>query len=387
MIDPRPTIDAPDDDPYLWLEEIDGERALAWVEAENAAILARFGDARFAADRDILTAIFDRPDNIPVIARRSARVFNFWKDAAHSRGLWRATTLDSFRSTTPEWEILLDLDGLSAREGEDWTWSGATTIPGSHDRAIVMLSRGGADAVVLREFDLSAREFVPGGFFLPEAKGGAAWLDRDTLLLSSALGEGMATNSGYARTVRLWRRGDDPLAAPVIFATDADHMAVWADVDRESKVEGQLVYVERLGFFDAVLRIGDRTGPKTRIDLPTDAWVTWHQGWLAVRRRTPWTVGGDTYAPDTVLGISLAAFLAGDRRFTKLFEPAERRALQGFFWCGGRLVLSVLDDLKPVFEALTPSATGWSRGAITGLPEFGVANAWPLDVQTEEFER
>ena len=384
MIDPRPTIDAPDDDPYLWLEEIDGERALAWVEAENAATLARFGDARFAADRDILTAIFDRPDNIPLIARRSARVFNFWKDAAHSRGLWRATTLDSFRSATPEWEILLDLDGLSAREGEDWIWSGATTIPGSHDRAIVMLSRGGADAVVLREFDLSAREFVPGGFFLPEAKGGAAWLDRDTLLLSSALGEGMATNSGYARTVRLWRRGDDPLAAPVIFATDADHMAVWADVDRESKVEEQLVYVERLGFFDAVLWIGDRTGPKTRIDLPTDAWVTWHQGWLAVRRRTPWTVGGETYAPDTVLGISLAAFLAGDRRFTKLFEPAERRALQGFFWCGGRLVLSVLDDLKPVFEALTPSATGWSRGAITGLPEFGVANAWPLDVQTEE---
>jgi len=384
MIDPRPTIDAPDDDPYLWLEEIDGERALAWVEAENAATLVRFGEGRFAADRDILTAIFDRPDNIPLIARRSARVFNFWKDAAHSRGLWRATTLDSFRSATPEWEILLDLDGLSAREGEDWTWSGATTIPGSHDRAIVMLSRGGADAVVLREFDLSAREFVPGGFFLPEAKGAAAWLDRDTLLLSSALGEDMATNSGYARTVRLWRRGDDPLAAPVIFATDADHMAVWADVDRESKVEERLVYVERLGFFDAVVRIGDRTGPKTRVDLPTDAWVTWHHGWLAVRRRTPWTVGGDTYAPDTVLGISLAAFLAGDRRFTKLFEPAERRALQGFFWCGGRLVLSVLDDLKPVFEALTPSAAGWSCGAITGLPEFGVANAWPLDVQTEE---
>jgi prolyl oligopeptidase len=384
MIDPRPTIDAPDDDPYLWLEEIDGERALAWVEAENAATLARFGDARFAADRDILTAIFDRPDNIPLIARRSARVFNFWKDAAHSRGLWRATTLDSFRSATPEWEILLDLDGLSAREGEDWTWSGATTIPGSHDRAIVALSRGGADAVELREFDLSAREFVSGGFFLPEAKGGAAWLDRDTLLLSSALGEGMATNSGYARTVRLWRRGEDPLAAPVIFATEADHMAVWADVDRESKAEERLVYVERLGFFDAALLIGDRTGPKTRIDLPTDAWVTWHQGWLAVRRRTPWTVGADTYAPDTVLGISLAAFLAGDRRFTKLFEPVERRALQGFFWCGGRLVLSVLDDLKPAFEALTPSAAGWSCQAITGLPEFGVANAWPLDVQTEE---
>jgi prolyl oligopeptidase len=248
----------------------------------------------------------------------------------------------------------------------------------------LMLSRGGADAVVLREFDLSTRDFIHSGFSLQEAKGSAAWLDRDTLLLSSALGEGMATHSGYARTVRLWRRGTDPLAAPIVFATDADQMAVWADVDRESEDAERLVYVERVGFFDAVIRIGDRTGPKTQIDLPTDAWVTWHRGWLAVRRRTPWTIGGDTHAPDTVLGISSAAFLAGDRRFTKLFEPAERRAMQGSFWCGGRLVLSVLDDLKPVFEVLTPSDAGWWRTPVAGLPECGVANAWPLDVRTEE---
>ena len=101
--DPRPTLEAPDDDPYLWLEEIDGERALAWVEAQNAATLARFEDARFAADRDTLATIYDRPDNIPLIARRGARVFNFWKDAAHPRGLWRATTLDSYRAEQPQW--------------------------------------------------------------------------------------------------------------------------------------------------------------------------------------------------------------------------------------------------------------------------------------------
>src|SRR5208283_2106043 len=329
--DPRPTLEAPDDDPYLWLEEIDGERALAWVEARNTATLARFGDARFAADRDTLTAIFDRPDNIPLIARRGTRVFNFWKDASHPRGLWRATTLDSYRGEAPEWDILLDLDALAAREGEDWTWSGASTIPGRHDRAILMLSRGVADAEVLREFDLALRDFIPGGFTLPEAKGGATWLDRDTLLLSSALGQGMATHSGYARTVRLWQRGTDPFSAPFIFETRPECMAVWADLDREAADE-RIEFVERIGFFDAIVRIGDRTGPG--IEVPTDASVTWHRGWLAAKRRTPWTVGGVTHPPDTVLGISFAAFLAGDRRFTKLFEPAERRALQGFFWSG-----------------------------------------------------
>jgi prolyl oligopeptidase len=383
MVDPRPTLEAPDDDPYLWLEEIDGEPAVAWVEAQNAATLTRFGDARFAADRDMLAAIFDRPDNIPIIARRGSQLFNFWKDAEHPRGLWRATSLDSYRSEQPLWDILLDLDALAAEEAEDWTWSGASTIPGSHDRAIVMLSRGGTDAVVLREFDLASHNFLPGGFYLPEAKSGASWLDRDTLLLSSALGEGMATSSGYARTVRLWRRGTDPLAAPVIFATDADRMSAWADVDREAENE-RLVFVERIGFFDAGIWIGDRTGPNTRIDVPTDASVDWHRGWLAVKRRTAWTIGGETHPPDTVLGISFPAFLAGERRFTKLFEPAERLALQGFAWSGGRLVLSILDDLKPVFEALTPSEAGWSRETITRLPDIGVANVWSLDVRTEE---
>jgi prolyl oligopeptidase len=381
--DPRPILEAPDDDPYLWLEEIDGERALGWLEAHNTATLALFGNARFAADRDALAAIYDRTDNIPIIARRGARVFNFWKDAAHPRGLWRTATLESYRAEAPEWDILLDLDALAATEGEDWTWSGATTIPGTHDRAIVKLSRGGADAVVLREFDLASRDFVAGGFTLPEAKGGAAWADRDTLLLSSALGEGMATSSGYARTVRLWRRGSDPVAAAVIFETPADHMAVWADDDRETEEE-RLVFVERIGFFDAVVWIGDRSGPKTRVDLPTDAWVTWHRDWLAVRRRTPWTIGSETHPPDTVLGISFPAFLAGDRHFTKLFEPAERRALQGFFWSGGRLVLSILDDLTPVFEVLTPSETGWACERITGLPDIGVAHVWSLDVRAEE---
>jgi prolyl oligopeptidase len=382
-VDPRPTVAAPDDDPYLWLEDVDGTRALAWVEAQNRATLARFADAGFAADRDILAAIFDRPDNLPLIARRGARLFNFWKDAAQPRGLWRATTLESFRTAEPQWEVLLDLDALAAREGEDWIWGGATTLPGSHDRAILMLSRGGADAAVLREFDLPSCDFVADGFALPEAKSGAAWLDRDVLLLSSAWGGGMATRSGYARTVRLWRRGTDPLAAPVVFATDADNMAVGAERDREADME-RVTFVEHLGFFDEIVWLGDRSGAKTRLDVPTDAAADWHRGWLAAKRRTPWTIGGETHPPDAVLGIPLAAFLAGDRRFSRLFEPAERRALRGFFWCGGRLVLSILDNLRPVFEALTPSAAGWSRECVTGLPELGVANLWPLDVRTEE---
>jgi prolyl oligopeptidase len=235
---------------------------------------------------------------------------------------------------------------------------------------------------VLREFDLKRRAFVANGFHLPEAKGGIAWLDCDTLLLSSAIGDGMATRAGYPRTVRIWRRGAGLKAAPIIYETKPDYMGVWGDVDREGKGE-RVTFAERPGFFDTIVSIGDRNVAKTRLDVPTDAWVRWHRGWLTIKPRTPWTIGAETYAPDTLLGISFSAFLGGDRRFVRLFEPEPRRSLQGFFWSGGLLVLSILDNLKPVFEVLTPQR-GWARTPIGGMPKIGVASVWSLDIEEEE---
>ena len=381
--DPRPTLDAPDDDPYRWLEEIESSQALAWVEAQNAATMQRFGDSRFAADRDVLKLILDRPDNIPFPNRRGKTLFNPWRDAEHPRGLWRTTSLESFRSEAPEWEVLIDLDALAAEEGEDWVWRGGLSLPGTHDRAIVHLSRGGKDAVVLREFDLVTREFVADGFNLPEARNQVAWFDRDTLLLMSPLGSNMATETGLPRTVRLWRRGTDPLLAPVIFETRQDCLGTWVQVDRDAPEE-RIWFVEKPGLIDITYWIGDRTGARIRIDVPPDANIWEHRDWLVVKLRTAWTVGGETFKPDSVVAMSFAAFLAGGRHFTRLFEPEQRRALQTLVWAGDRLILSILDDLKPVFEALTPNEGAWARQTLAGLPEIGSAYVWPFDTEEDE---
>jgi prolyl oligopeptidase len=379
-IDDRPTIAAPDDDPYLWLEEIEGRAATAFADRLSKATLEKFGTAGFAADRDTLAAIYDRPDNIPFVSRRGRFLYNLWKDAASPRGIWRRTTLDEFRKPDPSWETLLDIDELAVNENEDWILS---WVEMRHGRAMLSLSRGGSDAVTLREFDVDAKSFVKDGFVLPEAKGSAGWLDGDTLLLSSAFGEGMATTSGYARTIRLWRRGTNVGQAPVVFETTPDSMGAFSNVDRTAAIP-RIWFVEQLGFFDVNLRLGDETGAKTKLELPTDIWMEAHRDWLVVKLRTAWAVGGQTHAPDTVLGISLSAFLAGDRHFTLVFEPAPRRALQGFFWSAGRLVLPILDELKPVFEVLTPSATGWARTGLAGLPSIGVVDVWRFDTEESE---
>src|SRR6201996_156476 len=231
-MDDRPTIDSPDDDPYLWLEDIEGARALEFVERQSALTLKKFRHPGFARDSEMLAAIFDRPDNIPYVGRRHGLLYNLWKDAKNPRGIWRRTTLEEFRKAEPRWDTLLDIDRLAAEEKADWLLILTQLSPETGARAMLSLSRGGSDAVTLREFDMEARAFVKDGFSVPEAKGGPTWVDSDTLLLSSAYGEGMATSSGYARTIRLWRRGEDLNDATIVFETTDDHMAVFLAIDR-----------------------------------------------------------------------------------------------------------------------------------------------------------
>ncbi|WP_407175710.1 prolyl oligopeptidase family serine peptidase [Bradyrhizobium sp. STM 3562] len=379
----KPTLSAPDDDPYLWLEEIEGARALEFVEGQNRTTLQAFGGAAFERDRNALTSIYDRPDNIPHVSRSGGYLYNLWKDASNPRGLWRRTTLEEFRRPKPSWEVLLDIDQLAVSEGEDWLLNATAPLAGNYGRTILSLSRGGSDAVTLREFDTDAKTFVRDGFLLPEAKSRVEWLDPDTLVLSSSHGEGMATTSGYARTVRLWRRGTPADQAPVIFEAEADHMGVQCYVDH-TVTPPRMWFVDEVDFFNFNSWLGDESGATTKIGLPSNIWMLLYRDWLAIKPRESWSVAGRTYAADTLLVISLAAFLGGNRQFEVLFEPGPRRALQGFFWSAGKLVLSILNELRPFFEICTPSDQGWTREQLRGLPAIGVINVWPLDRDPSE---
>lgn len=372
----------PDDDPYVWLEEIEGAPVLDFVARQNSLTLADFGGAAFARDRDRLTAIYDRPDNIPYIERRDGLLYNIWKDATNPRGLWRRTTLAEFRTPNPSWEPLFDVDKLAATEGEDWLLNRISPSP-RHKRVILSLSRGGSDAVTLREFDTETKSFVVDGFILPEAKSSVDWLDANTLVLSSAYGEGMATTSGYARTIRLWRRGEPVEQAQIIFETTADRMWVHCGVDDTGLVRRAWI-VERVDFFNYTIWLLDAADALSKLDMPTDVWMQAHGDWFAIKLRQPWAVAGRDFAADSVLGISLSAFLAGSRDFAVLFEPGRRRALQGLFWTAGTLILSILEELRPVFEICTPASSGWTKETLRGLPDIGAVDVWRLDHHESE---
>ncbi|MEM8975728.1 MAG: prolyl oligopeptidase family serine peptidase [Pseudomonadota bacterium] len=381
MTDVRPTPEAPDDDPYLWLEEVEGDQALAWIERQNGRTLAAFGGDVWKDDSAILAGLLDRPDNIPFVRRRGDLLYNFWKDADNPRGLWRTTTLESYRTNSPNWSVVLDLDELARQEGEDWIWSGASLCSEDRNRAMIGLSPGGSDAAEQREFDMVSRTFKEDGFRLPCAKSRTSWLDKDTLLVMSPLGEDMETTSGYARTARLWQRGKTFDAAPVLFDVPKDYMLVGAARVLKRDPE-TLLFVALPSFFEREYWIGDRSGAKQKLELPEDVDAELYGETLLVRLRTAWQTGGTEYAAGALLATEVGRFLNGDRDFTVAFRPNDRRVLQYWVWVGDDLVLSILDNLKPVFQVL--NSAGQQPVKLSGLPELGVVNVAGLDADPED---
>src|ERR1700712_5653512 len=158
------------DDPYLWLEDVLGDRALAWVREHNAqSRTALEAWPQFTQTRDQIRAILDSKEQNPGVVRRGDWFWNFWRDDQNPRGLWRRTTLAEDRKPQPAWDVVIDLDALAKQEGENWVWAGTASLAPAYERFAIMLSRGGADAHVLREFDVATRSFVADGFNLPEA--------------------------------------------------------------------------------------------------------------------------------------------------------------------------------------------------------------------------
>ncbi len=380
-IDLRPTADAPDDDPYLWLEEIEGDTALSWIAQQNQRTLTMFGGDAWKADSTTLAGLLDRPDNIPFVRRRGDQLFNFWKDAANPRGLWRITTLESYRSDNPQWSVLLDLDELARSEEKDWIWGAAAVCSQDRNRAMIGLSPGGSDATEQREFDIATRSFRSDGFHLPCAKTRVSWVDPDTLLVMSPIGDGMATTSGYARTVRVWQRGQLFEDAPVIFDVPEDFMLVGVS-DVPKRDQETLWFVALPSFFEREYWTGDRSGARHKLALPKDADAELYGDTLIIRLRTDWQIDEVTYPAGALLVINFAEFVAGNRSFRVAFSPDERRVLQYWVWVGDELVLSILDNLQPVFQVL--DATGETPTRLSGLPEIGVVNVAGLDADPED---
>jgi prolyl oligopeptidase len=359
------------DDPYLWLEDVTGERALDWVRARSAETTGRLaGSARFEELRTGIRQVLDADDRIPYVTRRGDYLYNFWQDAANPRGVWRRTTLEGYRQPRPDWDVLLDIDALAQQEGENWVWHGAGVLrAGGYRHALVELSRGGADASVIREFDISERRFATGGFGLPEAKSDIGWIDADQVYVGTDFGPGSLTTSGYPRIVKQWRRGTALSEATVVAEGKPEDVSVYAYHDPTEGFERDFV-VRATDFFHQEWQQRTAGGDLVPVPVPDDAMIDIHREWLLVHTRSPWAVGGTAYPAGALLAARFDAFMAGGRDLTVLFEPDEHTSLSYHAWTRHHLIIGTLRDVRSELAVLTPGENGWLRSALPGVPPF-----------------
>ncbi len=362
------------DDPSLWLEQIEGAAALEWVRARNAETEREFdADPRYDPLRRDLLTILDSRERIPFVVRHGAHYYNFWRDDRNPRGLWRRTPVAEYGRPQPQWRILLDLDALAASENENWVWKGAECLRPERpqdpwQRCMVSLSRGGADAVVLREFDLEAATFVAGGFALPEAKQWTAWKDVDTLWVGTDAGPGSLTTSGYPRSVLQWRRGTALRDARTLFSAEPTDVGAWAWSDHETGAwRGWVQRSIALWNSEKFVAVD---GALVRLDVPADATVHPLRDWLLVRTRSPWEVGGVTHPGGALLAARFDAFLRGERSLEVLYAPGARRSIDAIALTRSAVVLVELNNVRPRLWEVRHDGRAWQRRRVE-MPEFG----------------
>ncbi len=361
------------EDPYLWLEDVEGERALAWVEQQNARSLPVLeDDPRYAGLLNAALEVAQSRDRLPTGQVRGGYLYNFWQDANQVRGVLRRSPLDAYAANAPQWETILDIDALARAENANWVFQGSDCDP-SGVRCMISLSNGGLDASTDREFDVETRQFVQGGFVVPEAKSNLGWLDRDTLLVATNWGEGSLTESGYPFVLKAWRRGTPLSSATEIMRGERTDVSLGVITLEDESGDHIAIATEAETFFETVYSLITLEGPQ-RITLPRRSSIRrYFQDRLIVTLEEAWSIGGRDYAAGTLLAMPLATATLPNPLIEVIFAPTSRQSIENVAATSEALLVSGFDNVRGRLQRFTFANGAW-RGEQVALPPTGVVS-------------
>lgn len=373
-----------DEDPYLWLEAVEGEDALAWARQQNERSEAYLQahplfDELQKRNLEILTS----DERIAYPGLRGGEVYNFWRDAEHVRGIWRKTSLTDYRQSEPNWDVLLDLDALANTENENWVWAGSSCRYPDYDRCIVGLSIGGADAAVSREFDLKTRTFVEDGFVVPESKSRLGWRDLDSVFLGPAFNDAQMTDSGYPRVVQIWTRGTPIESAETIFEGEKTDVAVSGLRVWDGDVFYDMI-VRSPGFFTRHYFLY-RDGETVRVNIPEDAsLVGLLNGQMLVELKSNWEQAGQTYPQGALIAAPMEDFLTTEASPVVVFAPSVRSSIAQVVTTDQTVIINVLDNVVSRLERFVYADGQWTSQPLDA-PSMGALSIVTSDDRSDRF--
>jgi len=355
-------------DPYLWLEDVEGKEALQWVESQNELTKERYSQAEtFDETYNYLLDDYNSVDRIPFPSVRGQYIYNFWRDKNNIRGIWRRTSLESYQNDAPEWETIIDVDLLANEENKNWVWRGANCLGPDFKKCLVSLSDGGKDASVLREYDIETKTFVEDGFFAPEAKQYSDWINEDQVLIATDFGEGTLNESGYARQVRLWNRGDNLLSSEILF--EGGYQDIFSFPFSEIRPDGNYFGVlEGPTFFTKILHLYSND-KLIKVDLPlkVDIYGT-YQNLLLISIAEEWL----GFAIGSLLAVNIEDALAQNitsKSVKMLFEPTDTSFLRSVSIGKDQILVNTLDNIKGKITHFKKIGKTWFESNLRGFDE------------------
>ena len=371
-------------DPYIWLESIDGQRALDWVHAHNDSTLAELKqNPMFGRIYEKNLEVYNSPQRLPYPEVHGRYLYNFWKDESHERGIWRRTTIAEYRKADPVWEVVLDLDSLSKSEGENWVFAGADFLYPEYTRCMLSLSRGGSDASVIREFDLRTKQFVKDGFTLPESKGGTSWKDENTLIVSTCVGQDATTRSGYPRVTRIWTRGTSLESASSLFTGDTTNLGIWGSVintpGRQYILVAQALSMLKTNVF--ALEKGKLIG----LDIPADAnLVTILHNQVILQLKTDWKTGGAMYVQGSLVGVDYTELIQGRKQIRVIWLPDGKSSMNAVSTTRHAVIVSTLNNVCGELVECMSQGGKWSARKVAA-PGFGSIEIVTADQDADQY--
>jgi len=349
-----------DTDPYLWLEDVEGQQQLEWVKGHNKTTLNYIENIPGYQERyDFVYNVLTSEQKIAYPQLEGDYIYNFWQDESNPRGIFRRIPFDSYLSKETNWESLLDIDSLSNCENINWVFKGVQFAPYNSNRCILSLSQGGSDAVYLKEFDLNRRQFITLGFNVGEAKSDFQWIDEDHIYISSDFGEGTLTTSGYARIIKLWERGIKLEDAEIVFEASVDDMAVAPIVIHDPNTTYEFV-IHFFDFYRKVLYFIDDTS-LIKLPLPDDFNFDMLNDHVIVNPFVDWKIADKTIEKGSVISIRLEDLKKGEPKYDLLFKGSERISVEGIYATSNCLIINTLDNIKNVVLEYTYQNREWKH--------------------------
>jgi prolyl oligopeptidase len=373
------------EDPFLWLEEEKGKKALEWVEQQNKKTVAKLESVPgFKKINERILEILNSDQRIRYVFKKGNYYYNFWRDAQQPRGIYRRTTLAEYRKANPRWETILDIDALAKEEGENWVYRGMSFVYPENNRCLVRLSRGGSDAVVVREFDIHSKSFVKDGFQLPEGKHNISWQDLNTVFVGTNFFEGSLTTSGYPRIVKLWKRGTPLNQAKTIFEGKKTSVSISAYryFNEDSHID--IVY-DRTTFFEKDIYLLEN-GKLQKMDIPGGSSICgYFKNQLLIWLRNDWNTGNKIYPQGSVIIGKLEDILAGKKEFHVLMEPGERRSILRVNTTKSKILITVLDNIiSRLYQFIRDNNGKWHQEQIN-IPDNGTLYVFDTNERSDDY--